>query len=305
MKFESKSSGHFRLERLKVDCDNNVIESTCEKLADFTNLITDIGLVRMGTNADYLNFCRIGSGSATPVFADEQLGAQLASVGSPVKVNKTKSTEPYYAYSERTFTFGVGVAAGNISEVGIGWEAGGPTLFSRSLIKDELGNPITLTILSDEVLRVVYEHRYYPPLTDVTGTFTLTGNLGGEYSYVARAANAGNNSYWSAHLSQSSSGTGSGLSWYLHNGTISSSITGSPSGTSLSGAQNAVVSSASGNSASFSYPLGLTIGNLTGGISAMVAHLGNGRFQFQFTPPIPKTADDLLSLNFTHTWGRV
>ena len=51
----------------------------------------------------------------------------------------------------------------------------------------------TITPLADEILDVVVEVRYYPPLTDTTGTVTLNGI---DYDYIIRAASITNVAGW-------------------------------------------------------------------------------------------------------------
>lgn len=147
----------------------------------FDNLITNNGLDLIFNTPSYafgvkdLNIsCFVGTGSATPVVTDSTLQAYLAS-------GSTSSTDsavyvvgpPPYWYQRRTYRFGTGVAAGNLSEVGVG--AAFNNLFSRSLIKDNVGNPITITVLSDEVLDVTYELRVYPPTADYSFNVILNG----------------------------------------------------------------------------------------------------------------------------------
>lgn len=56
----------------------------------------------------------------------------------------------------RTMSFGVGETVGTFSEVGLSKQNNGSGFIAGQLIKDELGNPTTITVLSDEQLRVTY-----------------------------------------------------------------------------------------------------------------------------------------------------
>ena len=98
------------------------------------------------------------------------------------------STSPYYISHIVEYHFAIGAAAGNLSELGVGWASSGTTLFSRALILDSGGTPTTITVLSDEYLYVTYEHRFYPSETDATGSIVFTGNIGGTYTYTLRPA---------------------------------------------------------------------------------------------------------------------
>ena len=58
----------------------------------------------------------------------------------------------------------------------------------------------------------------------------------------------------------------------------------------------------------FRLTLQLNDGNsaqLPGGIRSIFAKMGIGSFQFQFDPPLVKQDDQEITLDFTHSWGRV
>jgi len=90
-------------------------------LADwFPNLITNIGLDRIGTSDDWLNYCQVGSGSSAPSFGDTGLdsyvGTNSTSVGSTYGVS---GSSPYYRWYKKIYRFNPGHATGNIAEIGI------------------------------------------------------------------------------------------------------------------------------------------------------------------------------------------
>jgi hypothetical protein len=136
-------------------------------LADwFPNLITDKGLDLWGavdpiSHAPFTAVCCVGSSNTAPTVGQTSLVNLVATkVGLTALASPTaSSTAPYYWSTIAKYRFGIGVAAGNISEVGIGSTA--TALFSRGLIKDNLGVPTTITVLSDEILDVYYELREY------------------------------------------------------------------------------------------------------------------------------------------------
>jgi len=155
------------------------------QIVNFTNLITDAGLDMIGTNTSdaYLNVCRLGSGSVTPAFTDTVLGNQIASADRISSTYGGSDTAPVHSWGRYKYSFAPGSATGNISEIGIS-NSGTATLplFSRALIKDALGNPITLTILADDYLDVFYTVRLYtsPDVTSfsvVDGANTITGTI--------------------------------------------------------------------------------------------------------------------------------
>lgn len=296
MNVQCKSAGYFDVRVIRPD--GSVRESL-----QFQNLITDIGLVRMGSSSDYLGFCRVGTGSTEPQFTDTQLVNQVASRGSPSMSDGAASTPPYYGWARRIFTFSEGAAEGVLAEIGIGWASSGTTLFSRSLLLDQDGNPTTITVLDDEILIVTYEHRYYVPMDDWTGSVTLQGNLGGTYSVTGRSSEVTNSNMTMAYEAQTNQQYRNGTSSTrtVHSGEIRG-ITSFPSGTS----NNASVGSVTidGLSATYSMIVSHNVGNFPNGIRSVRKQMGNSQFQFQFDPPIPKTSDDTLELEFKLTWGR-
>lgn len=130
-------AGRYKLTAIKPD-------GSKRELSDwFPNLITDIGLERMGVGA-FITTCVVGSGNATPQFTDSQLQSRVAST-TTIQTNSYASgvgAPDYYCYYSLTFRFPIGAAAGNLSEVGVGWSSS--SLFSRALILGA-GNTASIT----------------------------------------------------------------------------------------------------------------------------------------------------------------
>lgn len=299
LNIDSQVSGLYKLEVVKKD---GSISST----GWFKNLITDGGMDRRATNADYINYCQVGSGSATPSYSDTQLSGRIAGSDTYYSFSEgVASTSPYYAYVIKTYSFAAGVATGNISEVGVGWATTG-SLFSRALVVDGSGNPTSITVLSDEELRVAYQFRVYVPLNDVSGSVVLGGTT---YNYTARASMATTSSTSTASwLSVQATETVSRPTTQyvaVYNGSIGA-ITSVPSGTSVGGATSQIADAYTKGSFSVAQTAtwGSTLGNVSGGISAMKIQLGCGCYQFGFSPAIPKDNTKVLSLKITHSWGR-
>ena len=299
----AQAQGLFKIEAVKLDGSKRV-------LADwFPNLITDIGLERMAENSGYFAWCQVGSGTTTPAVTDTALAERIAGSNTVATSSSgTQSTAPYYAWGRRTIEFAEGVAAGNLSEVGMGWATSG-SLFSRALILDGNGDPTTITVLSDEILQVTYEFRFYPKTTDDTGQVTLTGNIGGTYDWIMRAANVTSTfdaTGWgvgTAGLSQFPTSNASGTIAY--DGNIGD-ITTSPSGSSSNASSKSPTAYSAGSLTwQFSATWDLDRGNFATGIrSVRPAYTGIGTYQVQFDPAIPKTNSDTLTLTFSYSWGR-
>lgn len=175
MNFQMKNEvgARFKLVTRKASTEEITRESEW-----FSNIVLDEGLTQMGVGT-WVDLCRIGSGNSTPVATQTQLDSIIAStatiIGSETQ-GVQLTTKPYYNWVKRTYRFAQGVAAGNISEVGLGWGAG-TALWNRALIKDLNSNPTTITVLSDEYLDVIVEIRFYP-LDSFSGSFNLLNKTG-------------------------------------------------------------------------------------------------------------------------------
>ena len=303
---KSEAEGFYTLRLGTLDADGNEVDCY-EPVPTFLNLITNGGLERMGDNADWLSRTYVGSGSAAPNFNDSAMNNFVAvTTASQASVAGSQSTAPYFTWRRLTRRFSAGQAAGNLSEVGMGWAS---ALFSRALIVDAEGNPTTITVGAEQFLDVTYEFRFYPKTTDDTGSFTLTGSIGGTYDYALRSSNVTSTS-GTQGWGVSSNGTDMGLIPFnsavrkVFDGAIGS-ITESPSGTTLL-ADSLAVSAYEANSLTRKVTMGfgLGAGNFGTGIKSAFFKVGIGAFQVEFTPAIMKTDERLLNLEFSHSWGR-
>lgn len=293
IELHTQSAGRYKLETL--DANKNVMRST-----DWMpNLILDQGLLRMGVNSDYLNVCSVGSGTATPQPSNTSLQAKIAqsSTVSDV-VDRARTEAPYYAYSRRTFTFPAGSVEGLVGELAVGWGGNAGQLFSRSLVRNASGAPQAIPVLIDETLRVTYEHRYYPLLTDTAGLLEIAGAKGGRHEYILRPSMLSTATHWVANTAQNN---GVRLPITAYNGEIGG-ITEQPSGDRLT--LSGVTGTVSGTTATFAHIYENANLNVDGGIRSLMFAMGNGAWQVQFTPAIPKDEDSLLRLQFSHSWGR-
>jgi len=303
---KSEAEGFYTLRLGTLDAEGNEVDCY-EPVPTFPNLITNGGLERMAESGDWLSRTYVGSGSAAPNFDDSAMNNFVAvTTSNQSAVTGSQSTAPYFTWVRVTRRFAAGAAAGNLSEVGTGWAA---ALFSRALIVDTDGNPTTITVGAEQFLDVTYEFRFYPKTTDDTGSFTLTGSIGGTYDYIFRAANVTTNNTVNAwYVGQNgailngvdSSSTGR----RVYDGAIGP-ITGEPAGQPSSASTIAVSTYSAGSlQAEATLSFGLASGNFATGISSARVKMGIGAFQIEFTPAIPKTNERLLNLEFSHSWGR-
>lgn len=301
----------------------------------FDNLITDGGIWQyhslpkpssfdnMGEIVD--NVC-VGTGNTAPSFSDTQLAnyvAKSARGGSGLN-NGTgfvpaASPVPAYWYARGNFQFGTGVAAGNLSEVGafpfgVPWNGGGEvvydqtTLFSRALILDGAGNPTTITVLSDEILTVYYELRFYVDTTDHAFTFNLNGSpITGTY----RVMDYDGYDLGAHGQQQVSSGNYIGVSVYSGAmGAANSSPSGSlglqatSSGDILS-IDQVVNDLANSNTCYMDLHCTFPINEGNGTINSFSITDGMWNYQFgNLSTPIVKTTGQQLQTAFRLSWGR-
>lgn len=280
----------------------------------FPNLITDQGLDRMGT-ATFKGACQVGTGSTAPAFTDTSLTTFLAGVGSFVSESSSYTAgPPPYVTQTTMYRFGTGVAAGNLTEVGFGWGSSGATLYSHALIVDGSGNPTSITVLPTEILEVYYQHRMYPPTSDVTGVINISGV---NYNYTLRAATistrmstGSNGPGWGAY----GSGPAAGFNTYSINSPVNSSvyagalgaITGFPAGSSQSGATtvNTIPYVPGSLSLTATMVISISNGNIVGGFRCMTISTRWSVFQVEFVPNVPKTNAFQFSITATMTWNR-
>lgn len=150
------------------------------KLAEMNNIITDIGLDRIGVGG-IGQWCAVGTGNKEPEFGDTTLVAAVAETETiQARTTFYEPGPPPRSAVRKTFRFAKGRAAGVLSEVGVGWKQninGVNTLrlWSRALIKDEDGEPLSITILDDEVLDVIYTLYLYMDTSDDVKEFVYKG----------------------------------------------------------------------------------------------------------------------------------
>lgn len=306
MQVIEQCEGIFSISVFKTDSNGNEVPgSRREPVPPFRNLITNAGLDRMGEFADFLTWCQVGSGSGAPAPGDTTLQSRVA--GTSVlnsSVSGTQGSAPYFTWRRNVMRFAQGVATGVLAEVGIGWASTG-SLFSRARILDALGTPTTITVLADESLDVTYELRSYPSVTDVTGTIVATGNIGGSYNYILRAANVTHNdSYVGWHIGAAGISAGQLSLAAVYDGNIGP-ITGQPAGGLQAGKSTSVSAYSAGSyKRDFSLVLGLNDANFPSGLRSAMIKIGIGCYQIQVDPVIAKTPNAEVVFNLSHSWAR-
>lgn len=294
MKLDTKLAGRLRLVAIKPDGTERV-------LADwFDNLILNTGLDRIGASANAITYARVGSGSTPPEVTDLNLQSPVASTTTVqgAVLSGNTSSAPYYGWSRKTFRFNTGVAAGVLSEIGIGWGTASGQLFSRALIKNSSGDQISITVLSDEALDVTYELRLYAPTDDVPYTVTIGGI---EHTGVVRASRASSSDWQPSAVF----GTSYTPQVTAHSGSIGT-ILQSPSGTFASGSVVLAPYTAGNYYRDFTATFDLNVANFgAGGVRAFDSRTAEtGSFQFSVSPALLKDANKIMSITLRMSWSR-
>lgn len=164
----------------------------------FPNLVLDVGykewVKRLATSGlsytnndtpmDLANHLYLGTGTSEPTFTDSGLESRSGTLAG--KANTGSAHEPYavarttdhdndYYAVHYTFHFqyGEGEAEGVWTELGLS-DLNYATPFTRALIRDANGDPISLTILADEYLTVFYSLDVISEPQDL-GSLTVDG----------------------------------------------------------------------------------------------------------------------------------
>lgn len=260
------------------------------------NLILDSGLNHMGTG-DSVSHCQVGTSNAAPNASQTALASFLASTALTSSAPGTAPVgSPYRNYRTYYYRFAIGAAAGNLSEVGVGWTLPAGNLFARALTVDGGGVPTTITVLPTEVLDVYYELGAYPVLTDTAFSITISGV---SHSCVMRTANVTtqlSNQFGRDWLSPS----------YFHAVAYTSglaAITSAPTG--FLGSVNATtVNAYVNNSLQIDVPLVFGLSQANGSIQSMTFNSTIGEVQISFSPPIAKVNTKSLTMTFRWKWAK-
>lgn len=283
-------------------------EQPSKETSLFHNLVLDAGLDRLSVGSAINRVC-VGSGNSAPVVTQTALDAFIASTtttqGSDISGTQV-ATSPYYYWVRRTYRFGEGIAAGNLSELGIGWS--NTNLFNRALIKDANSNPTTITVLADEFLDVVVELRLYPKMS-FTNSFNLLDKLGNIISThtvtgMPLFATAGSLILGPVSICKDQNGD-----FKMFSGDMGAGVNVYPAGTEyITSSANITISYPSGRSCKAQVKFPLNLGNGTHrSFFAPVKLVSNGAhfgYKCQIDPPIYKNNTQEIQYSFTLNWDR-
>lgn len=284
------------------------------------NLITNTGMDRLGNDTipNFGAFLQVGTSNTAPANTDTALGARVAGQAAAGYTSGSWSwdtTNPKVAVLTRTYTFGAGVAAGVLTELGLSVTTNG-TLSTRALFTDEGGSPITVTVLADEQLIVTYRMFFEASETDSTLSTTQKGT---DFALVLRPARLGAAFADSQFIGRATDRlsalvagagiTGTTMANSYRGGTSAiGTVTGVPTGTSgahiFASLTRTFGTYTNGNhyrDDTLGFPL--TEANL----ADMGAFLIQGipfHVQIGVTPRVTKTSSDLMSFTVRTSWSR-
>ena len=284
----------------------------------FPNVITNLGLDAIGNNIDITLYCAIGTGNTAPKETDTGLVAYTANgayfIESYTDTYDPKVTDYYKCSRTRGFRFS-GLSNVNISEVGLvsTYDKSAHRTYTRTLIKNSAGSPITITVLEGEILELQYRLWQVFDIRDKKAVVNaMIDGVSVPYNVTVRAAGVGGTSLggsWSHKYA-----VGNGIEYQGNNAHQYSTqklgaITGSPA--SLMSLRNTAVQwkpySPSTYKRSFTISNSITEANEA--IRSFLLFTGLGAYQIEFGTvdgdlPINKTNEDIFSVEFELSWGR-
>lgn len=287
--------------RFKLVARKASTEEITRETGWFNNIVLDTGLAQMSVGL-WIDRCCVGTGNSTPVATQTQLDAFKASTTTTqggVESGMQLTTLPYYDWLRVTYRFGEGVAAGNISEVGMGW--GNANLWNRALVKDANGNPTTITVLADEYLDVITEIRVYAQET-LSGSFNFLNKAGAVVSSHTYTGRAYHRAPQRNHVRFNINSIG------IYSGALGSSPTAGPSGVRLDYGTptSTVYPTPTSIKCTKVFPVAAAIGeHRTLFVETQFLQSGSGMgYQVEFTPTITKTNQMELTYTVSMSWGR-
>lgn len=271
----------------------------------FQNLILNQGLDRFATanGNTFIGRIHVGLGTSTPnptqVQLDNPIGGSInASIDATIPGEAPD-------YVSRTIVGGLSSIGqfgnANLTEIGVG-STGASDLTSRALIVDSTGEPVAFPISSEEQLRASYEIRLFPPLEDAH----YEVNVAGPRDVIVRALNVTNTSAWSVKAAGNNRNAQPQAS--------SAFKTGDLGDITASSAQGSNVPSTGSTTTEHPYSVGSykqghrqsysSTSSVSNSLRTHEVGYTSCRFQVQYDPPLQKTADQTMFLEYELAWGR-
>lgn len=308
-------SGRYRLQIFHADTDILKYDTGW-----FDNLITDAGLDLLGTGYGGGTFW-IGTNAAPATVTDTTITGPVGSVTNNFYLNDVVTTPPCYGYMTYKAEWNISAAVGTFHEVGTGPST--TNLFSRALIADVNGTPVSLTLTAIDRLTLYYELRQYFDASDQTFNILIDGVattcLRRPWYGRVEGLHVFSPSLSKAMYVRPNTGGNDGGYFYTSGTTpfIGATPTEAPSGTAACPANYSAYDAYVPGSHQRTSHIGIlanqgAVANITAklNIPARNNTSGAGRenggaWQYSFSPPISKTQYEDLRLTFVHSWGRL
>jgi hypothetical protein len=179
MKMGVEITGHITVEKWS---DNGLPPESYE----FDNLILDVGWAEIWSRFPCHNrgglprYLYLGTSSVEPAPSDPGLLAVSTTLAGKLAISEVYggliSAESVYSSVRLQFDYTQGEAQGVWLELGLAYGSTYTNPFNRALFRDENGDPMSITVLSDEYLRVYVELRMHFPPGNRTQAVLLDGN---------------------------------------------------------------------------------------------------------------------------------
>lgn len=279
--------------------ENGIVK---RKSAPSNNLILQTGYANMFADTGaIMSRLWVGTGSTPVSVTDAGLASPLTSTTSTESGGSgaVDNASGFYVWGRTVYVFNTGAVVGNITEVGLSTNSSPYIFGSRALLRDSNGNPTAITVLSDEILRVTVELRWYPDTSESVSTLNLVDGSGAvvsAHTITIKAGHTGSNPYPRGHglyrLSGSTAtySSASNLNW-------GSRVRGSTDGMgTVSNTRNIEEGSLTTRGR---HAVNSGNGTIYGGfisVSGVFDQAGIG-WKFKIEPPIPKTNQEVFELD--------
>lgn len=305
-------------EKAKVECDNMVLDAL------ITNLNADSYKGATFPGMDMLNKVALGTGTTPPQPDDNTLESQVVASKFDGTLNTSYSEtipgETLKGVMRRTHSFNQGQINANLSEIGVIDSKG--NLITRSLIKDDLGNPTTLTVTNQEQLVLTYYLEFVDLPLKTTGSVNITDKTGAvidTVTYEVRICG----SKFTSHSNENSPlqfGINSQERWLSYSDTYLSNmpkpedsdwgygINVNHIGSGIKKMPSAISPQGTGAGLKKRFKWGIGDANVVGGITRIVTFYYMehypGMAVIHFDKPINKTSSDVLEIESEVIWSR-
>lgn len=295
----------------KLDVYKEIGEAPVKSIDWFHNIMLDQGLKHLSGTSGHtfgIDYVAVGSGTSTPVATQTGLDEYIASTDNIISSAGGRSmSTPMYAFGRKTFRFPRGAAAGVLGELCLcqllSIRPDNIFAINRGRIKDALGEPTTLEVLSDEFLEVTVEFRtYFQEI--ISGAFKLMkGSVQvSEHTVTGRCCLTGDPSSFNIYPCA--------LDQYL-NSIISPNPLPAGNSTQPSGGKDFITNHSYADGKVYgSMRVGLDSGNGYDHKSFFVPICnilndgGKNGYMWEITPPIRKTNSQEITYKLNITWQR-